>query len=228
MRKTMPYLTLANRLLSIDNAKERALLCLIYAGMCREGEVVRGRYSKSKAMLSDAITSFENKIVISVQCGKAKKVKKKQRVKVDGLFIEKWLPVPVVVRSGNLTREVHVFRNREAWLCNVIEGWVEVVGPNRYLFDYSTTWAEQIFKKHFPEFCSRRTGNVFGSEHTIHWLRGWRYTHYRKGFVTGRRVDAKLASQLGGWVNASVPEHYYNFSTVADSLDELENKEALE
>ena len=202
----MAYNDLKNHLLSISDAEKRALFCLIYAAMAREGEIVRGRYNNSKPLQAEDVVSFPNKIDLVVRSEKARRINKHGRE----------------VGVGKPVRKIPLFRNREAWLVDVIEGWVKVVGSGP-LFDYSTRTVERYFKDWFPDIVSSRGGAVDGVSHTVHWLRGWRYSHYRRGDVTGKRVDSKVVSLLGGWVNSSVPERYYDFTQIEDFEGELEN-----
>ncbi len=125
--------------------------------------------------------------------------------------------------KGDRPRKVPVFRNRESWLIDVITNWIEL-NPG-LLFDISTRRAEQIFSKWFPEIAGNRGGDVDGSKHTVHWLRGWRYSHYRRGSVTGKPVESKVASLLGGWISSAVPEKYYDLTKIEDYEDDLENLE---
>ena len=194
MQELMPYHELKKRLLAIPDRKHQALLCTIYAAMARVGEIVRGRYTPTQPLQAQAIKSFANKIEIHVHSEKT-----------------------------DIPRKVPIFRNREQWLAATIEGHAKAVGQGP-LFPYSTRWAENVFSRWFPEFKSRRTGNVDGSKHTIHWLRGWRYSHYRRGDVTGRPVESKVASLLGGWVSSATPERYYDFTKIEDFEVELENE----
>lgn len=189
----MPYTNLKDHLLSISSTRDRALLCLIYASMSRVGEITRGRYRKTSALMGANVLSFENRIEVHVKSEK----------------------------GGNM-RKVPIFRNRESWLADIIESWRERVGQGP-LFPYSTQWAQLIFKKWFPDIFSNRGGDPDGSKHTIHWLRGWRYSHYRRGEVTGSKVESKVASLLGGWVSSAVPERFYDMTKIDDHMEELEN-----
>lgn len=119
-------------------------------------------------------------------------------------------------------RLIILFRNREAWLIGLIESWKgQQPGP---LFPFSTRKAEYVFKKYFPELSASKYNGTNESKHTIHWLRGWRYSHYRRGDVTGRRVEAKVAAFFGGWVNSAIPDKFYDFTTVKDFEVELKNE----
>ena len=203
----MEYNKLKKHLVSITHIEKRALLCTIYGAMAREGEVVRGKYDHSKPIQAQDIVSFPNKIDIVVRSAKTKRINK------HGKRVSVAKPV----------RVVPIFRNREAWLIDIIEGWARQVetGP---LFDYCTRTVENYFKEYFPDISSSRGDSVDGVAHTVHWLRGWRYTHYRRGNVTGRPVESKVASLLGGWVNSSVPERYYDFTQISDFENLLENE----
>lgn len=202
------YEALKNHLLSISDAQARALFALIYAGMAREGEIARGRGASEAPFKAEHVAVFDNKIVLTIHKEKTRKMTKTGKV----------------VRVGKPIREVPIYYNREAWLANIIKDWAKGFAPSQPLFDYSTRWVEHQFKKWFPDIFSSRGGNADGSAHTIHWLRGWRYSHYRKGNVTGKPVESKVASLLGGWVSSSVPERYYDFTTIKDFEAELENK----
>jgi len=206
MDELISYQDLKNHLLSISNREKRALFCLIYAAMAREGEIVRGRYNNSKPLSAEDIVSFPNKINILVRSAKTKRLNKFGKV----------------VNVGKPVRVVPIFRNREAWLVDILEDAVKRTesGP---LFNYCTATVENYFKEWFPDIVSSRGGDVDGSAHTVHWLRGWRYTHYRRGDVTGKRVESKVAALMGGWVNSSVPERYYDFTQIEDFEKELEN-----
>ena len=186
MDELFTYQDLKDYLLSISNIEKRALFCLIYAAMAREGEIVRGRYSKSKPLQAEDIVSFPNKINILVRSAKTKRLNEHGKV----------------VNIGKPVRVVPIFRNREAWLVDIIEDAVKRIGTGP-LFDYCTATVENYFKEWFPDIISSRGGDVDGSAHTVHWLRGWRYTHYRRGDVTGKRVESKVAALMGGWVNSS-------------------------
>ncbi len=203
----MSYNDLKNHLLSICDVEKRALFCTIYGGMAREGEIVRGRYNNSKPMQAEDVVSFPNKIDLIVHSSKTRRLNKRG----------------VVVGVGKPVRKVPIFRNREAWLANVIEGWAKAIesGP---LFNYSTRTVENYFNVFFPDIVSSRGGAIDGVAHTVHWLRGWRYSHYRRGNVTGKLVESKVAALLGGWVNSSVPERYYDFTKIEDFETELENE----
>ncbi len=203
----MAYKELQNHLQSIGHTEKRSMFCTIYGAMAREGEVVRGRYTHSKPMQAEDIISHPNKIDIVVRSSKSKRLNKKGKL----------------VGVAKPMRVVPIFRNREAWLADIIEGWAKLkkTGP---LFDYSTRTVENYFKEYFPDIVSSRGGDIDGVAHTVHWLRGWRYTHYRRGNVTGKPVESKVASLLGGWVNSSVPERFYDFTRIEDFEEELENE----
>jgi len=207
MDELISYQDLKNYLLSISDRESRALFCLIYAAMAREGEIVRGRYNKSKPLQTEDIVSFPNKINIAVRSAKTKRLNKHGKL----------------VSVGKPVRVVPIFRNREAWLVDILEDAVERIGTGP-MFNYCTATVENYFRKWFPDIVSSRGGNVDGSAHTVHWLRGWRYSHYRRGDVTGKRVESKVAALLGGWVNSSVPERYYDFTRIEDFEKELENE----
>ncbi len=70
----MAYNDLKNHLLSISDAEKRALFCLIYAAMAREGEIVRGRYNNSKPLQAEDVVSFPNKIDLVVRSEKARRI----------------------------------------------------------------------------------------------------------------------------------------------------------
>lgn len=193
MTELISYEELKNHLLSISDEEHKALLCTIYAGMARVGEIMVGRTSRTRPLYCKDVVSFDNRMVLFIRTGKTGK-----------------------------PRKVPIFRNREQWLCTIIEKWRDHIGQGA-LFPYSTRWAMRIFKKWFPDITSNRTGDVDGSKHTIHWLRGWRYSHYKRGDITGKPVDSKVATFIGGWVSSAVPEKYYDFTQIDDYLDELEN-----
>ena len=209
------YIDLKNHLLSISDAEKRALFCLIYAGMAREGEVVRPRYGNNKPLQAEDVKPFDNRIEITIHSEKSKRIK---RIDKFGRLLEKPRSISVAPRL----RVVPIYRNREAWLVDIIEDFCieKNSGP---LFDYSTRWAEYQFKKWFPDIVSNRGSDKSGSSHTIHWLRAWRYSHYRRGSITGAVVDSKLASMLGGWVSSAVPEKFYDFTRIEDFHSVLEN-----
>jgi len=206
MSELISYPDLKDHLLSIGNVEKRALFCLIYGAMAREGEIVRGRYDKSPALQAEDIVSFKNKINIVVRSAKSKRLNKHGKL----------------VSVGKPVRVVPIFRNREAWLANIIEDAAKRTesGP---IFNYCTTTVENYFKEFFPDIVSTRGGDRNGTAHTVHWLRGWRYSHYRRGDITGKPVDSKVAALLGGWINSSVPERYYDFTQIEDFEEELEN-----
>ena len=206
MDELISYQDLKNHLLSISNREKRALFCLIYAAMAREGEIVRGRYNNSKPLSAEDIVSFPNKINILVRSAKTKRLNKFGKV----------------VNVGKPVRVVPIFRNREAWLVDILEDAVKRTGTGP-LFNYCTATVENYFKEWFPDIVSSRGGDVDGSAHTVHWLRGWRYSHYRRGNITGAPVESKVVALLGGWVNSSVPERYYDFTKIEDFEDLLEN-----
>jgi len=194
MNEIMSYNDLKNHLLSISSERDRAMLCLIYAGMARVGEILRGRYTPTKAMACTDIKEFDNRIELFISTEKTRR-----------------------------PRKVPIFKNRESWLTSIIVDWWKKTGSGP-LFDYSTRTGENVFKKWFPEIFSNRGGDFEGGKHTIHWLRGWRYTHYRRGSVTGKRVESKVASLLGGWVSSTIPERFYDFTGIEDFEEELENE----
>jgi hypothetical protein len=193
MNELMSYGSLKDRLLGIQDSKHRALFCTIYGCMARVGEVVRGRYKKTSPLKGSAVLSFEDKIEIHLRSEKT-----------------------------DIPRKVPIFRNREDWLADIIESCARDSGDG-FMFDRSTRWAEMVFNKYFPEFQGNRSGNADGSKHTIHWLRGWRYSHYRRGSVTGKPVDSKVASLLGGWVSSATPERCYDFTKIDDFEEVLRN-----
>lgn len=194
MNELVSYEALKERLLTIPNEEHRALLCTIYACMARVGEIVNNRYTKEHGLLAGDGVVFPNKLVLKVKTEKT-----------------------------NRLRKVILFKNREAWLIEIIVNWATPIDEDLPLFPFSTSKAENIFKKYFPEFTAAR-GNLGGnSKHTIHWLRGWRYTHYRRGSITGKMVEGKVASLLGGWVSSATPERYYDFTEIEDHERELEN-----
>jgi len=209
------YIDLKNHLLSISNREMRALFCTIYAAMAREGEVVKPRYGNNKPLQAEDIKPFDNRIEITIHTEKSKRVKNFDK------FGRK-LETPRVISVAPRLRVVPIYRNREKWLIDIIEDWCEYkqTGP---LFDYSTRWAEYKFKEWFPDIVSNRGFDKSGSSHTIHWLRAWRYSHYRRGSITGEVVDSKLASMLGGWASSAVPEACYDFTKIEDFHSVLEN-----
>lgn len=162
--------------------------------MARVGEIVRGRYIKTSSLKAEDLISHPDKLEIYIQTQKSNKTPKK----------------------------IILFRNREAWLIDIIEAWAERVSTGE-LFPYSTVSAMKIFKRYFPEFTSSRAEKG-GSKHTIHWLRGWRYTHYRRGEVTGRKVEARVVAMIGGWATLATPERYYDFTKIEDFEEELRNE----
>lgn len=194
MSELITYDHLKDHLLSIGDQQHKALLCTIYAGMARVGEIVHGRYTKTKPLQAEDIKSYPNRIELFIKSEK-----------------------------GDRPRKVPIFRNREGWLCDVIEDWCKHIGSGP-LFSFSTRWAERIFKQYFPDIIAKRGGNVDGSKHTIHWLRGWRFSHYRRGNVTGKAVESKVAALLGGWVSSAVPEKFYDFTKIDDFMGVLENE----
>jgi len=193
MDEIITYEQLKTRLKTIPIAEHRALLCTIYACMARVGEVVRGRYTKTKGI----------------------------EVK-DGMLEKDMLILTVRTEKTHTPRKIRLFKNRETWLIDIIVDWAKRKQEGE-LFPYSTGTATKIFKKYFPEFTSNRRGDVTASKHTIHWLRAWRYTHYRRGEITGKIVESKVASMMGGWVSSSVPERFYDFSKIDDYVEELRN-----
>ena len=210
------YIDLKNHLLSISDRKMRALFCTIYASMAREGEVVRPRYGKNKPLQAEDIQQVgDRKLTITIRSEKSKRIKKRDKF---GNLLAK----PRVISVAPTLRVVPIYKNRESWLTDIIEDWCieKQTGP---LFDYSTRWAEYQFKKWFPDIVSNRGFDKSGSSHTIHWLRAWRYSHYRRGSITGEVVDSKLASMLGGWASSAVPEACYDFTKIEDFHSVLEN-----
>lgn len=194
MNELVDYEDLKNTLLSVGDGEHKAFLCSVYAGMCRVGEILRARDRRVSPFFCKDVVSFPNKVELHIRTEKSRKM-----------------------------RKVPVFRNREAWLCDVIEGWRNHVGSGA-MFPFTTRWGEIKFRLYFPEFSKRSSRKLDGTSiHTVHWLRGWRYTHYKRGEVTGRRVEAKVASLLGGWVSSSVPDRCYDFTEIDDYLEVLEN-----
>jgi len=130
----------------------------------------------------------------------------------------------IYVKTGKVKRprKIIIFQNRERWLMDIISHWANHIGEGE-MFPFGHNRTYPIFRKYFPEFKSNRS-STGDSKHTIHWLRGWRYTHYRRGKVTGENVDSKVASLLGGWVTSAVPEKYYDFTKIDDYEDILENE----
>jgi hypothetical protein len=136
------------------------------------------------------------------------------------------MEINLISEKTGRPRLIILFRNREAWLIGLIESWKgQQPGP---LFPFSTRKAEYVFKKYFPELSASKFNSTQKSKHTIHWLRGWRYSHYRHGDVTGRRVEAKVACFFGGWLNSAIPDKFYDFTTVKDFESELKNEPAKE
>jgi hypothetical protein len=194
MNEIMEYQELKERLQAIPNPQERALLCTIYACMARVSEIVGNSLTKRPGISTE-----------------------------DGAADDRKLILKIMTLKVNKPRKIPLFRNRESWLIDEIEEWA--AGCQGLMFPRVNRWkAQRIFKKHFPEFSSNRTGNKAGSKHTIHWLRGWRYTHYRRGNVTGKIVESRVAALLGGWVSSATPERYYDFTKIDDFEAELENK----
>jgi len=192
----MSYEELKRRLLAIPSQKERALLCYIYACMARESEIIRPRYKKdAKSICVDAGIIHDNKLELRLRTGKT-----------------------------NKPRKIFIFKNREKWLYDILVGWAERIGDGE-MFPFKRGLAEKIFSKHFPELKAEKGTGDGNSKHTIHWLRGWRYTHYRRGNITGKRVESVVASLFGGWVTSVCPEKYYDFTRIEDFEEELENLE---
>ena len=211
----MDYKDTKNHLCSISDREKRALFCTIYAAMAREGEVVKPRYGNNKPLQAEDIEDFDNRLEITIRSEKSKRVKKRDRF---GNLLKK----PNVHTIAPAERIIPIWKNRESWLTDIIEDWCNFkeAGP---LFPYSTRWVEYQFRKWFPDIVSNRGSDKSGSSHTVHWLRGWRYTHYRRGEITGKIVDSKIASLFGGWVSSAVPEKCYDFSKIKDFYGELEN-----
>ena len=193
MNEIMSYQELKERLLAIPNQQERALLCTIYACMARVSEIVGNTLTKRPGINTK-----------------------------DGEADEKRLILKIMTLKTNKPRKIILFRNRENWLIKQIENYA-ALGEGTMFPEINRWKAQRIFKKHFPEFSSNRTGNTAGSKHTIHWLRGWRYTHYRRGNITGKIVESRIAALLGGWVSSATPERYYDFTKIEDFEKELEN-----
>ena len=197
MQELITYDKLKEKLLSITNKRDQALLCTVYACMARVGEITRSRYKpKTKGLTVEELNSQDNKLEIILTTSKTKR-----------------------------PRKILLFRNRESWLIEVIENWALQVGTGE-LFPISTRWAEVIFSKYF-DIKGKGSGDSSSNDslHTIHWLRGWRYTHYKRGDVTGRIVESKIASLIGGWVSSATPDKYYDFTQIDDFEKFLENKE---
>ena len=193
MNEIMEYQELKERLQAIPNNQERALLCTIYACMARVSEIVGNALTKRPGISTK-----------------------------DGAADSRRLVLKIMTLKTNKPRKITLFRNREAWLIKEIEEYA--AQGEGTMFPGMSRWkAARIFKKHFPEFSSNRTGNKAASKHTIHWLRGWRYTHYRRGNITGKRVEGRVASLLGGWATSATPEKYYDFTKIDDFEAELEN-----
>lgn len=136
------------------------------------------------------------------------------------------IEIELITEKTGKPRLIPLYKNREAWLIDIILKWR---GNNLdSLFPFSTRKAEYIFKRHFPELSASKYNGTNKSKHTIHWLRGWRYTHYRRGEITGARVDPKVASLFGGWVSSAVPDRLYDFTEIKDFEKELKNEPDLE
>ena len=73
MEKFPSYSETRERLLGIPNKRDRALFCTTYAGMARIGEIVRGRYIKTKSLSKDSVVSFSDRVEIGIRAEKRKK-----------------------------------------------------------------------------------------------------------------------------------------------------------
>jgi len=187
------YQELKEILLSIPNEQHQAMLCTIYACMARVSEVMIGRLDKTPSL----------------------------KVEDLRLYPEEKLEIYVKTGKKGNPRKIILCYNREKWLIDIIVNWANKIDHGE-MFPYTTSYAMKYFKKYFPEIKANRFDPTL-SKHTIHWLRGWRYTHYRRGEITGKRVDSKIVSLLGGWVSSTVPERLYDFTKIDDYEKELQN-----
>jgi hypothetical protein len=119
---------------------------------------------------------------------------------------KRFLKVTILTEKLQTYRTVPINRDAEAWLSEPILQYSEwKQGP---LFPYSTRWGQKVFARYFGEY----------GQH-IHWMRGWRYTHYRQGKVTGRPVSGEWIYRIGGWGSVATPAKYYD-ATITEDYEE--------
>jgi integrase len=187
----MAYQELQKRLNNIEVKQDKAFLKLVYVSVARVGEITRYRIQQTKTVRDNPpITKNDIEILSNM-------------IKIN-LITEKTLrerTVPVMRIADDSQR---YFKKSEEWLTKDIIDYV-CSHSETILFDKSTRWGQNIFKKYFPEY-----------NYHIHLLRHWRATHLLQGTATGVPVPINIVSKMGGWSNATVLSLIYDGTIVED------------
>lgn len=189
MKRYLDYGEVKKKLLDIDDNEHKAFLCLTYAVAGRVGEVVR--HKKDTKDCDDPINppiSAEDIAHVRTPGGKD------------------MIVVKVLTEKINQLRRVPVFPEREYWLIRPFWKWKRTIKVG-YMFDYSTRWAETVFKEYFGSM-------------DIHSLRHWRITHWLNGSVMGKPVPAQVVARMAGQKSLN-SQMIYDHSVIEDYVDNL-------
>ena len=107
-------------------------------------------------------------------------------------------------KKGHI-RKVIVSRSNEPWLTEEIIEYKNLFPQEQtFLFPYSTRWAENVYRKYFPNY-------------NIHSLRKWRATHLLIGDATeGNPVPVQVVRRMGGWQKVDTLIQFYDFTQTKD------------
>lgn len=189
-RKDFPklsYKELKERLTSIKDNEHRIMLYTIYAGCARVGEIVKNRYHSDWKSFGYSNLDINPSILLL-------------KIKTEKTHLDRRVPLS---RIDNY-KQIY-FKNNEAWLTEPIIRFYSLQ-PD-FNWQYSTRWAQNVFKIYFPEFNNH-----------IHYLRHWRATHLRQGIATGVPLPLDIIKKIGGWVSIKIPEQTYEHSIIEDFI----------
>lgn len=192
IKKPVPYLWLKKKILSIPDPDHRAFIALVYASFSRVGEIVRHHRDTPKKPIEE----WKNPPLMGSQI-------KKQMTK-GGNKIVTFQILTEKIREYRITV---LYYDKEKWLANIILRYKEAC-KTKFLFNYSTRWANYIFEKYF------------GSSN-IHVLRHWRITHWLRGDVLGYPAPQDVVARNSGHTSILTQARYYDHSVIEDYVDVL-------
>lgn len=186
----LSYETVKERLLSISDVRDRALLVLIYVTGGRVGEIVWHKEYAQPPVKRKDIRNFPTHLTIFV-------------------FTEKI----------HIFRKVLLSRIVESHYIDVIESYIKSFKDNEYLFPMTTRNAQKIFRKHFPDVNVTRKEKVLGQKKQgIHLMRKWRATHMKQGKTVnpGEICDDKFIMLQLGWTDRGSLDNVYDQTDLSD------------
>ena len=212
----LSYEQVKERLCSIPNTRDRALLKTIYGGCARVGEVVNKRLIP---MYKTKTKKNKDKIKIFIDYSKPRDCLMLENLEIKTNALVLRIPTEKNPRAGErrvpisriADNKQKLFKKSESWLTeDIIDFFKTDPMQNNYgsSIRISTQWAEMKFKKYFPEY------NMH-----IHWLRHWRATHLLQGTATGIPLPIEFIQRIGGWQNSGVVSSTYIHTVVEDYID---------